>query len=100
MGEKIGEGVRATLLREYRTRAETAEAEITARAQRAGLVADGGVEEGDPTEIGPRLARSLHATTVVLVAERRSWLSRLLSGNPVRMPDLPGCEVRVVEEDE
>lgn len=98
-GEKIGDGVRDVLLREYRSRAATAVAAATELARQAGISVTGIVEEGDPTEIGTRLARTLPATAVLLVAERRSWLGRLLSGSAIGMPDLPGCEVRVIEED-
>lgn len=98
-GEKIGDGVREVLLREYRARASMAVEAATDLACAQGVTVKGIVEEGDPTEIGTHLARSLSATAVVLVAERRSWLSRLLSDSAIHMPDLPGCEVRVIEED-
>ena len=98
-GEKIGDSVREVLLREYRARASMAVQVATDLACAEGITATGIVEEGDPTEIGTRLARTLPATSVLLVAERRSWLSRLLSGSAIGMPDLPGCEVRVIEED-
>lgn len=98
-GEKVGDGVRTVLLREYRARAEAAVAAVTELGRKEGVAVHGIIEEGDPTEVGTRLARTLPATTVLLVAERRSWLNRLLSGSAVGMPDLPGCEVRVIEED-
>jgi nucleotide-binding universal stress UspA family protein len=98
-GEKVGDGVRHVLLHEYRARADSAVAVATELARKAGVAVHGIVEEGDPTEVGVRLARTLPATAVLLVAERRSWLNRLLSGSAVGMPDLPGCEVRVIEED-
>jgi hypothetical protein len=35
----------------------------------------------------------------LLVAEKRSWLTRFLSrGAAVKLPALSGCEVRVMEE--
>jgi nucleotide-binding universal stress UspA family protein len=98
-GEKIGDGVRECLLREYRARADAVVAAAVELGRNAGVTVNGVIEEGDPTEIGTRLACTLPATAVVLVAERRSWLSRLLSGSAVRMPELPGCEVLVIEED-
>lgn len=98
-GEKVGDSIREVLLREYRTRADAAVAAATQLGQAQGIAVNGVIEEGDPTEIGTRLARALGARFIMLVAERRSWLGRLLSGSSVHMPDLPGCEVRVIEED-
>lgn len=98
-GEKVGDGIRDVLLREYRARADAAVAAATELGRKEGIAVTGIIEEGDPAVIGTRLARTLPATAVLLVAERRSWLNRLLSGSAVSMPDLPGCEVRVIEED-
>lgn len=99
MGERVGEQVRETLWREYRTRAEQLAQGIAEQARREGVPAEAHVEEGDPGEICNRLVPQLRIGVAVLVAERRSWLTRLLSRATLRMPALAGCEVRVIEEE-
>jgi nucleotide-binding universal stress UspA family protein len=99
MGEKVSDQVQETLLREYRTRAEEMAHEIARQAEAAGVSADSKFEEGDPSEICRRLIPSHEITLAVLVAEKRSWLARLLARNSLQVPTLAGCEVRVIEED-
>jgi nucleotide-binding universal stress UspA family protein len=99
MGEKVSDEVGDTLLREYRTRAEAAGQAIVAQAKAAGVEVEARYEEGDPGEICRRLIPALDVGLAVLLAERRSWLARLLAREPLRIPALAGCQVRVVEED-
>jgi hypothetical protein len=73
--------------------------EIARQAEAAGVRADSKFEEGDPSEICRRLIPSNDVTLAILVAERRSWLARLLARNILQVPALAGCEVRVIEED-
>lgn len=99
MGEKVSDEVGDTLVREYRSRAEETGASIVAQAKAAGVEAEARFEEGDPGEICRRLIPSLDIGLAVLVAERRSWLARLLARDAVRLPTLAGCEVRVIEDE-
>lgn len=99
IGEKISDQVSATLLREYHARAGALAAEIGALARSEGVETEHVFEQGDPAEICRRLI-PLHAIGLaVLVAERRSWLTRLLSRHALKTPALADCEVRVFEED-
>ena len=97
MGERVSDTVRDTLLREYRARAETLAQEIAEQAHREGVLTESVIAEGDPSETCSRLVRQHDVALAILVAERRSWLTRLLSGSAARVPELPGCEVRVME---
>lgn len=99
VGERVSDNVCATLMRDYEQRCRALAEELTAAARKEQVDAAGIVERGEPSEICGRLVRAHRIDTALLVAERRSWLARLLSGGPLRMPALPGCEVRVVEED-
>jgi nucleotide-binding universal stress UspA family protein len=99
MGEKVSDEVGETLLREYRARAATTGATIVERAKAAGIDAEARFEEGDPEEICRRLIPRLGIGLAVLLAERRSWLARLLAREAVRIPALAGCQVRVIEDD-
>jgi hypothetical protein len=99
VGEKVSDEVGDTLLREYRHRAAALGAEVVEQARRQGVEAEARFEEGDPGEVCRRLIPGLDIGLAVLLAERRSWLARLLARDPVRIPALAGCEVRVVEEE-
>jgi nucleotide-binding universal stress UspA family protein len=99
MGEKVSDEVGETLLREIRARAEATGAEIVAQAKAAGVEAEARYEDGDPGEICQRLIPALGVGFAVLLAERRSWLARLLARDAVRIPALAGCQVRVIEDD-
>jgi len=99
MGEKVSDQVCETLGREYRNRARSLVSAIAVQAREAGVDADWQVEQGDPSEICARLVRAHQVGTAILVAERHSWLTRLLSRSSVRLPALPGCELRLIEED-
>ena len=100
MGEKLSDRLAETLLRDHRTRAEALAAEIAAEARVEGVETEQVFEEGDPAEICRRLVPLHSIGLAVLVAERRSWLTRLLSRHPLELPTLAGCEARVFEEDE
>lgn len=99
MGEKVSDQVQDTLLREYRHRAAEMAEEIAREAEAAGVPAESKFEEGDPSEICRRLIPSNDVTLAILVAEKRSWLARLLARSSLQVPTLAGCEVRVIEED-
>jgi len=99
MGEKVGDSVRETLYREYRQRAAEVLERISALARAADVAVESQVEEGDPAEICSRLVPAHNIGTAILIAERRSWLTRLLARNTVQLPALAGCKVRVMEED-
>jgi nucleotide-binding universal stress UspA family protein len=99
MGEKVSDEVGETLLREYRNRAEATGAAIVEQARAQGVEAEARYEEGDPGEICQRLIPPLGIGLAVLLAERRSWLARLLARDAVRIPALAGCQVRVIEDD-
>jgi nucleotide-binding universal stress UspA family protein len=100
IGEKVTADVSVTVAREYRNQAEASVAAIVEQAEHEGVRAQGFVEEGDPTEICSRLARAHDVGIAFLVTERRSWLARLLSGSAVRTPELPGCEVRLLDDED
>ncbi len=99
MGEKVSDGVRATLIRAYRTQAEELVQQLVQQARAQGVTAESLVEEGDPSEICQRLIATRDVEVAILVVEHRSWLTRLLAREALRLPQLSGCEVRVIEED-
>lgn len=99
MGEKVSDQVQDTLLREYRNRAAEMAEEIAREAQAAGVPAESKFEEGDPSEICRRMIPSNDVALAILVAEKRSWLARLLARSSLQVPTLAGCEIRVIEED-
>jgi len=99
VGERVSDSVCSTLMRDYEQRARVLADELSAAARQEQVDALGLAEQGEPSEVCGRLVRAHEIGTAILVAERRSWLTRLLSGGTLRMPALPGCEVRVVEED-
>jgi nucleotide-binding universal stress UspA family protein len=99
LGDKISDDVGETLERQCCHQAETLAAGVVAQAQQDGISAEGRVEVGNPTEICTRIARLEDIALVLVAAERQSWLTRLVSGGAVRLPELPQCEVRVIEED-
>lgn len=99
VGEKVSESVVDTLAREQRTQAEALLKRIAEEAGRAGIAFTALVEEGDPGEVCGRVIRTHRVQAAVLVAEKRSWLTRFLSRSAaVRLPSLAGCEVKVMEE--
>jgi nucleotide-binding universal stress UspA family protein len=100
MGEEVSEQVSETIVREYHTHADALLHTLAERAKKEGVAVTPIFEEGDIGEICRRVIRTHHIGIAVLVAEKRSWLTRFLSRSAaVQLPTLPGCEVRVMEED-
>jgi nucleotide-binding universal stress UspA family protein len=99
VGEKVSEGVVDTLTKEQRAQAETLLQQIGEQAKKEGVAFTPMIEEGDPSEVCSRIIRQHQVGSAVLVAERRSWLTRFLSRSSVlKLPTLAGCEVKVMEE--
>jgi nucleotide-binding universal stress UspA family protein len=100
MGEEVSEQVSDVIVREYHTRSEALLHVVVERAKKEGVAVTPIIEQGDIGEICSRIIRTHQIGTAVLVAEKRSWLTRFLSHRAaVRLPALSGCEVRVMEED-
>ena len=100
MGEEIGERVSDTIEHEHRHCAEALLQALAERAKKEGVAVTPIIEVGDPGEICGRIIQTHQIGTAVLVAEKRSWLTRFLSHSAaVKLPALSGCEVRVMEED-
>jgi nucleotide-binding universal stress UspA family protein len=100
MGEEVGTQVRETIAHEYRSDAEALLQALRERAKTEGVAVTPLIEAGDAGEICGRVIRTHQIGTAVLVAEKRSWLTRFLShGAAVKLPALAGCEVKVMEED-
>ncbi len=101
MGERVGDSVIEALSREQRVRAEDLLNDITACAKKWGVEVIPLVESGDTPEVCARVIRQHDVDYAVLLAERRSWLTRLLSrSSEVKIPAFEGCEFKVVEEEE
>lgn len=99
LGERVGDRVIEALGREQRVRAEDLLAEIGADAADAGIEFVGLIESGDTGDVCARVIREHQVGFAVLLAEKRSWLTRLLSrSSTVNIPAFEGCEVKVVEE--
>jgi nucleotide-binding universal stress UspA family protein len=99
LGERVGDRVIKALDREQFARAEDLLAEITSDAANSGTEVVPLIERGDTTEVCERVIRQHDIGYAVLLAERRSWLTRLLSRSPaVNIPAFEGCEIKVVEE--
>ena len=100
MGERVSDRVIEVLTREQRSQAEAALAEIAARAQAHGVPFVPLIEEGDPDAVCARVIRAREVGAAVLVAEKRSWLSRILSRSAaIQLPALANCTLTVMEED-
>ena len=99
MSEEVGTQVTATIEHEYRSDAATLLRAVAERAKRDGIVVTPLIEEGDASEICRRVIRAHDVGAAVLVAEKRSWLTRFLSHGAVQLPALAGCEIKVMEED-
>jgi hypothetical protein len=97
VGEKVSDSVAEILAREQRARAEARVTEIAGQARREGVPFDSLIESGDASDVCARLIAARSVGLAVLVAEKQSWLTRLLSRSvAVRLPTLAGCEVRVM----
>jgi hypothetical protein len=100
LAEKITDQVAETVEREHRIRAEALLRDIIEQARARGIAARTAIETGDPGEACRKLVAAADVSTAVVVTEKRSWLSRLLTvGQPLRLPALGGCEVVLVGED-
>lgn len=101
MGERVSDRIVEVLAREQHARAEEMLAEIGEKARAAGLAFTPLIETGDASEVCGAVIRRHQVGCAVLVAEKRSWLTKLLSrSQAVHIPALAGCEIKVVEEDE
>ncbi|GIW41205.1 MAG: hypothetical protein KatS3mg076_1782 [Candidatus Binatia bacterium] len=99
VGEKVSDRVVETVLREKRARAEAHLRQVAETATKEGVRCRVLVEQGDPSEICGRVIRSEGIGLAVLVAEKPSWLTRLLArSTAVPLPSLAGCEVKVMDE--
>lgn len=100
MGERIGDSVMQALQREQRVRAEDLLSDIATCARKWGVEVVPLVESGETAEVCERVIRRHDVGYAVLLAERRSWLTRLLSrSSDVQIPAFEGCEIKVVEEE-
>lgn len=99
VGEKVNESVMDTLAREQRLQALQLLNHIEEQARNHGITFLGMVEEGDPSDICAPIVRQHDVVAAVLVAEKRSWLTRFLARSaPMNLPTLAGCEVKVMED--
>ena len=100
VGEQVSDDVMHTLAREQRAHAEALLQRIGEQARTAGVPFTALIETGDPSEVCARVIADHHVRYAVLVAEKRSWLTRILArAATVRLPAVAGCEVEVVEEE-
>jgi nucleotide-binding universal stress UspA family protein len=100
MGERVSDRVVEVLAREQRSQADAALTEIGAAAQARRVPFVPLVEEGDADEVCARVIRAHDVAEVVLVVEKRSWLSRILSrSSAVKLPALADCTLTVMEEE-
>jgi nucleotide-binding universal stress UspA family protein len=99
VGEEVSQNVADTVAKEQRVQAEDLLNQIAEQAKNAGVACSPLIEEGDPSEICTRLIRTHNVQSAVLVAEKRSWLTRFLSrAAAVKLPALAGCEVKVMDD--
>lgn len=99
VGDKVSDSVLETLTREQHAQAEALLREIGTQAARAGVAFTPLIEDGDPSEVCSRIIETHCVRSAVLVAEKRSWLTRFLSrAAAVKLPALAGCEVKVMDD--
>ena len=99
IGEKVSEDVIDALEREQHTQAESCLGRIAIQAHHEGIPFTPLIEAGEPSEVCGRVAAAHDVQLAVLVAEKRSWLTRLLSpSSAVKLPALFGCEVKVMDD--
>ena len=100
VGEQVSDDVMHTLAREQRVHAEALLHRIGEQARTAGVEFTPLIQTGDPSDICARVIAEHHVRYAVLVAEKRSWLTRILARSAtVRLPAVAGCHVEVVEEE-
>ncbi len=99
VGERVSDNVVDALAREQRGHAEALLSQIAEQAKAEGIAVTALIETGDPSEVCRRIIETHNVQCAVLVAERSSWLTRLLSrAATVKLPALAGCEVKVMED--
>jgi nucleotide-binding universal stress UspA family protein len=99
LGEKVSDNVVDTVAREQHTHAEELLRKVREQASNQGVECRILIEEGDPGEVCGRVIDAHDVAVAVLVAEKRSWLTRFLSRSAaVNLPALAGCEVRVMDD--
>ena len=99
LGEKLSGNVVQTVTHEQHMHAEEVLRKIEEHANRHGVSCRVLIEEGDPGEVCGRIIDTYDVAVAVLVAEKRSWLTRFLSRSAaVKLPALAGCEVRVMDD--
>jgi nucleotide-binding universal stress UspA family protein len=100
MGERISDRVVEVLASEQRSQAEAVLREVGAHAQTRGVPFIALIEEGDPEEVCARIIGAHQVASAVLVVEKRSWLSRILSrSSAVKLPAMADCALTVMEEE-
>jgi nucleotide-binding universal stress UspA family protein len=100
MGERVSDRVVEVLVREQHSQAEAVLAEIAAQARARGVPFVPLIEQGDADEVCGRVIRAHQIASAVLVVEKRSWLSRILSrSSAVKLPAMANCALTVVEEE-
>jgi len=100
MGERVSDRVVDVLVGEQRSQAETVLAEIATAAQARGVPFVALIEQGDADEVCARVIRTHQVGSVILVVEKRSWLSRILARSAaVRLPAMANCTLTVMEEE-
>jgi nucleotide-binding universal stress UspA family protein len=100
MGERVSDRVVEVLALEQRSQADALLAEIASQAQARGVRFVPLIEAGNADEVCARVIATHQVTSAVLVAEKRSWLSRILARSPaVKLPAMANCALTVMEEE-
>jgi nucleotide-binding universal stress UspA family protein len=99
MGERVSDRVVEVLAHEQRSQAEAVLTAVGQQAEARGVRFTPLIEEGDPEEVWTRVVRTHQIAAAILVVEKRSWLSRILSRSAaVRLPALADVSLTVIEE--
>jgi nucleotide-binding universal stress UspA family protein len=100
MGERVSDRVVEVLIGEQRSQADAVLAEIAAQAQARGVPFVPLIEQGDADDVCARVVRTHQVGEVILVVEKRSWLSRILArSSAVKLPAMANCTLTVMEEE-
>lgn len=100
MGERVSDRVVEVLSREQRNQAEAVLAAIGEQARARGTRFVPLIEEGDADEVCARVIRAHQVSAAILVVEKRSWLSRILSRSAgVKLPAMADVTLTVLEEE-